>query len=236
VSRKPITFLFCDKQLFYQTMESNIRINTHLTALLEYCENHSSPQSDILYQLERETHLKTLAPQMMSGHLQGRFFAMLSKIKQPRAILEVGTFTGYAALCLAEGLPEEGVLHTIEVNPELEYLIRKYIHKAGREDQIRLHIGDAAEVIPGLNLSFDMAFIDAGKMDYAHHYELVVEKMKPGGIILADNVLWSGKVAEKKFDKDTAGIRAFNEQIQLDEQVENILLPIRDGIMLMIKK
>jgi caffeoyl-CoA O-methyltransferase len=217
-------------------MESNIRINTHLTTLLDYCENHTSPQSDILCQLERETHLKTLAPQMMSGHLQGRFFAILSKIKQPKAILEVGTFTGYAALCLAEGLIEDGVLHTIEVNPELEYLIRKYIRKAGREDQIHLHIGDAAEVIPTLTLTFDMAFIDAGKMDYEHHYELVVEKMKPGGIILADNVLWSGKVAEQKFDKDTKGIRAFNQKIHEDERVENILLPIRDGIMMMIKK
>lgn len=217
-------------------MESNIRINTHLTALLEYCENHTSPHSEILYQLERETHLKTLAPQMMSGHLQGRFFSMLSKMKQPKTILEVGTFTGYAALCLAEGLPANGVLHTIEVNPELEYLIRKYIGKAGLENKIHLHIGDASDVIPSLDLSFDMAFIDAGKMDYAHHYELVVGKMNPGGLILADNVLWSGKVAEKKYDKDTRGIRLFNKKIQEDERVDNALLPIRDGIMLMIKK
>ena len=217
-------------------MESNIRINTHLTALLEYCEIHTSPQSDILYQLERETHLKTLAPQMMSGHLQGRFLAMLSKIKQPKAILEIGTFTGYSALCLSEGLPKDGILHTIEVNAELEYLIRKYIDKTEMADKIQLHIGDAAEVIPSLDLSFDMAFIDAGKMDYAHHYELVVEKMNPGGIMLADNVLWSGKVAQKKYDKDTAGIRAFNEQIHQDDRVDNVLLPVRDGIMMMIKK
>ena len=217
-------------------MESNIRINAHLLALLDYCEAHTSPPSDILCQLERETHLKTLAPQMMSGPLQGRLLSMLSRIKQPNAVLEVGTFTGYAALCMAEGLAPHGMLHTIEINPELEYLIRKYISKAGMDEKIHLYIGDAAEVIPKLNLRFDLAFIDAGKLDYAHHYELVVEKMKPGGIILADNVLWSGKVAQKKFDKDTEGIRAFNEQVHQDERVDNILLPIRDGIMMMIKK
>ncbi len=217
-------------------MESNIRINTHLFALLDYCEAHTFPQSDILYQLERETHLKTLAPQMLSGHLQGRFLAMLSRIKQPKTILEVGTFTGYAALCMAEGLPEGGQLHTIEVNPELEFLIRKYIDKAGMQEKIHLHIGDAAKVIPTLDLSFDLAFMDAGKMDYPHHYELIVEKMNPGGILLADNVLWSGKVVQEEFDADTEGIRTFNKKVQEDERVENILLPIRDGIMMMIKK
>lgn len=217
-------------------MESNIRINTQLTTLLDYCEQRSSPQSDILYQLERETHLKTLSPQMLSGHLQGRFLALLSKIKQPKAILEVGTFTGYAALCLAEGLAPGGVLHTIEINPEMEYLIRKYVEKAGLQEKIKLHIGDAAVVIPELEVSFDLAFIDAGKRYYEQHYELVMEKMNPGGVILADNVLWSGKVIQQEFDEDTEGIRAFNERVQQDERVENVLLPVRDGIMVMIKK
>ncbi len=217
-------------------MESNIRINTYFTTLLEYCENHSSPQSDILYQLERETHLKTLSPQMMSGHLQGRFFSLISKLKQPKAILEVGTFTGYASLCFAEGLALDGVLHTIEVNPELEYLIRKYIHKAGWQEKITLHIGDASSVIPQLDLKFDLAFIDAGKMDYRQHFDLVIEKMNPGGIILADNVLWSGKVIDQKYDKDTAEIKKFNDKIQDDYRVENLLLPIRDGIMMMVKR
>ncbi len=218
------------------SMESNIRINTQLTTLLDYCEQRSSPQSDILYQLERETHLKTLSPQMLSGHLQGRFLALLSKIKQPKAILEVGTFTGYAALCLAEGLAPGGVLHTIEINPEMEYLIRKYVEKAGLQEKIKLHIGDAAVVIPELEVSFDLAFIDAGKRYYEQHYELVMEKMNPGGVILADNVLWSGKVIQQEFDEDTEGIRAFNERVQQDERVENVLLPVRDGIMVMIKK
>jgi len=217
-------------------MDFNIRINTYLNAIYQYCENHTSPQSDLLYQLERETHLKTLAPQMLSGHLQGRFLSLLSRLKQPQSILEIGAFTGYAALCMAEGLAPGGQLHTIEVNPELEYLIRKYIRKADMEDKIELHLGDAADLIPKMDLSFDLAFMDAGKKEYPHHYELVVEKMNPGGLLLADNVLWSGKVIREEYDEDTVGIREFNEKVQQDERVENLMLPVRDGIMVMVKK
>ncbi|MEL7120865.1 MAG: O-methyltransferase [Bacteroidota bacterium] len=213
-------------------MEKNIRINQRLAELNAYCEAHTTPQSDILYQLERETYLKTLAPQMMSGHLQGQFFRLLSLLMRPKTILEVGTFTGYAAICLAEGLPEDGILHTIEVNAEREFLIRKYIEKAGLKDKIHLHIGDAQAVIPTIDATFDMVFLDAGKQEYKHHYDLVIDHVNPGGLIMADNVLWSGKVIDPVHDKDTEKIRAFNQLIHEDERVENILLPIRDGIMI----
>jgi len=201
-------------------------------ALHTYCEQHSTAPSKVLYQLERETHLKTLAPQMLSGPLQGRLLSLLSKMIRPKRILEVGTFTGYAALSLAEGLSDEGRLHTIEVNPELEYLIRKYIRKAGLENQITLHMGDAEEVIPQLEERFDLVFLDAGKRDYDRHYDLVIEKVNPGGLILADNVLWSGKVVDAEYDQDTHEIDAFNKKILADERVENLILPIRDGLQI----
>lgn len=216
-------------------MEKNIRLNQYLNALIDYCEAHTTPPAQVLYELERETYLKTLAPQMMSGHLQGTFFSMLSLLKQPKYILEVGTFTGYAAICLAQGLVPDGMLYTIEINEELGYLSKKYIQKAGLATKIKQIIGDAKAVIPQLDLSFDMVFIDATKADYALHYDLVIDKVNPGGMILADNVLWSGKVVDSKFDKDTALIKAFNKKIQEDERVNNILLPIRDGITIAIK-
>jgi len=201
----------------------------------KYCEDHSSPQSQLLYELERETHLKTLAPQMLSGHLQGRFLSLISKLMRPTSILEIGTFTGYAALCLAEGLAPEGKLHTLEGNEELEYLIRKYIKKAGYENRIALHITDAKEWIPNTELTFDLVFIDAAKFDYAVFYDLVFDKVKAGGIILADNVLWSGKIVKKENDKDTRNMDAFNKKIQADPRVENVILPIRDGLTLIRK-
>jgi len=201
-------------------------------ALHTYCAQHATPPSDVLYQLERETHLKTLAPQMLSGPLQGRLLSFLSKLLRPKRILEIGTFTGYAAICMAEGLPDDGRLHTIEVNPELEYLIRKYIKKAGLEDRITAHIGDATQIIPKLNEQFDLVFIDAGKRDYEQHYDLVIEKVNPGGLILADNVLWSGKVVQSEYDADTQKIDAFNKKVLADKRVENLTLPIRDGLLL----
>ncbi len=197
-----------------------------------YCEAHSSPPGDVLYQLERQTHLKTLAPQMLSGRLQGQFLRMLSLLMKPERILEVGTFTGYSALCLAEGLSSRGRLHTVEANLELEYLIRKYIRLAGREEQIVLHLGDAAEVLPGLAGPFDLAFLDAGKQDYRTHYELLLPLLRPGGILLADNVLWSGKVMGPATDDDTESLRAFNTFVAGDERVEQVLLPLRDGLLL----
>lgn len=203
--------------------------------LIRYCEQHTSPPSQILYELERETWLKTLAPQMMSGHLQGRVLSLISKLLQPKRVLEVGTFTGYATLCLAEGLAPDGEIVTIEANPELAWFLQKYKTKAGLENQIIGITGRAEEVIPGLSGAFDLAFIDAGKRDYPQHFELVIQRMNTGGIILADNVLWSGKVLNDPdiFDEDTRKLDAFNKKIQADDRIENILLPIRDGITVM---
>lgn len=206
--------------------------------LIQYCEAHTSPQPPLLYELERETWLKTLAPQMSSGHLQGRILSMVSKLVRPQRILEVGTFTGYATLCLAEGLSPQGELITIEANPELAWFIEKYKKKAGLSTQITSITGRAEEVIPKLQGTFDLAFIDAGKRDYPNHYSLVIDRLNPGGLILADNVLWSGKVLDdpNTHNADTRLLDAFNKKIQFDERIENILLPIRDGITLMRKK
>lgn len=204
-------------------------------ALHAYCEAHSTAPSAVLNELERETHLKTLAPQMLSGRLQGQLLKLLCLIFQPKSVLEIGTFTGYAAISMAEGIPEGSVLHTIEVNEELEYLIRKYIDKAGMNDKIQLHIGDAQIIVPSLAETFDMAFIDAGKRDYVKFYEMVLEKIRPGGLIFADNVLWSGKVLEESKDQDTNMLKDFNRMIQEDVRVENVLLPIRDGLVIVRK-
>ncbi len=204
--------------------------------LIEYCMAHSTLQPPVLHDLERETHLKTLAPQMISGHLQGQLLRLLSILKQPTSILEIGTFTGYSAICLAAGLQNGGILHTIEANEELESLIRKYVEMAGLKDRIRLHIGDAKAIIPQLNVTFDIVFIDAAKNDYAFYYDLVFDLVNPGGLIIADNVLWSGKVMEKKQEKDAALLDAFNKKIHADNRVENILLPIRDGLIIARKK
>lgn len=211
-------------------------MNFALKKITKYCEQYTTPQSELLYQLERETHLKTLAPQMMSGPLQGQLLSLISALVQPAIALEIGTFTGYAALCLAKGLAPDGTLYTIEVKEELEYLIRKYIEKAGQQNKIQLLIGDAAEIIPTLATPFDLVFLDAGKRFYAEHYDLVIDQVRSGGIILVDNVLWSGKVTLKKQDKDTEIIHAFNEKIREDQRVENVLLPIRDGINIIRKR
>ncbi len=200
--------------------------------LFDYCIAHSTLQPPVLYDLERETYLKALAPQMLSGHLQGQFLRLLSKLKQPSTILEIGTFTGYSAICLASGLKEGGILHTIEVNEELEDMILKYVRIANLQDKIKLHIGDAREIIPELHVNYDIVFIDAGKKDYAFYYDLIFDQVNPGGLIIADNVLWSGKVLEKKQQKDAAIIDAFNKKVHADERVENILLPIRDGLII----
>ncbi|MEM9824835.1 MAG: class I SAM-dependent methyltransferase [Bacteroidota bacterium] len=211
-------------------------MNIHRNPLADYCESHSTPQSDLLYQLERESNLKTLSPQMISGPLQGQLLRLLSLMFQPQQVLEIGTFTAYATLCLAAGIPKGGALHTIEGNAELEYLIRKYIDKAKLNDTIHLHIGDAKTIVPTLDLQFDLAFIDAGKNDYALYYDLIFDKIKAGGIILADNVLWSGKVVQKGNDADTRVIDTFNKKVQADERVENLILPIRDGLSIIRKK
>ena len=212
-------------------------MNLTKRSILQYCEAHSTPQSEVLYELERETHLKTLAPQMLSGHLQGQLLRFLSRLARPRHALEIGTFTGYGAICIAEGLTEGGQLHNIEANPELEYIIRKYFDKAGLSDRIHLHLGPAEEVLPTLPYPWDFAFIDAAKQDYDWYYEAILDQLRPGGLLLADNVLWSGKVVGRQSgDEDAAALHAFNQKVQADERVENLMLPVRDGLLIVRKK
>ena len=203
----------------------------------EYCEAHSTPEPELLYRLNRETNLKVMNPRMLSGHIQGMFLTSLVKMMQPKAVLEIGTYTGYSAICLAEGLPENGTLDTIEVDVELEDMIRKYFLQSSNKEKINLHIGDAVEVIPTLDKTYDLVFMDADKEEYIRYYELVLPKVRKGGYILADNVLWSGKVLQevKSGDKDTPAIRHFNDYVLQDERVRNFLLPLRDGIMVIEK-
>lgn len=207
-----------------------------LKKLSFYCEKFTTTPDSLLLELERETHLKTLAPQMLTGRLQGTLLSFISRMKQPENVLEIGTFTGYGAICLASGLTEIGHLHTIEVNPELTYISRKYFEKAGLKNKITHHIGNAFNVIPKMGqLFFDLVYLDSGKQDYAKAYDLVLERMAPGALLLVDNVLWSGKVVGKKSDKDTLSINDFNQKVQSDQRVRNILLPIRDGLMVIEK-
>ncbi|MCS6927997.1 MAG: O-methyltransferase [Saprospiraceae bacterium] len=204
--------------------------------ILAYCQAHTTPPGSVLQDLERYTYLHTLYPQMLSGTLQGRFLSWLSRLLRPKYILEIGTFTGYGALCLAEGLAPEGLLHTIEANDEMQHIIEQFIRRAGLEGKIKLHIGDANEIIPTLEESFDLVFLDGGKMDYLRHYELVLPKMNPGGLLVADNVLWGGKTVICSEDGTAQALRAFNDYVHADERVENLLLPLRDGLMLVRKR
>jgi caffeoyl-CoA O-methyltransferase len=207
-------------------------LNHLYESIYQYAEAHTEVASPLLAQLERETHLKTLQPRMLSGHLQGRFLALLSQLMQPRKILEIGTFTGYSALCLAEGLAPDGVLHTIEVNPELKPLIQKYTQQSPH-GHIETHIGDARDIVPTLGITdFDLVFIDAAKRDYADYYALAMSHTRIGALIIADNVLWSGKVTLDEKDRATQILDNFNQQVQDDPRVQNILLPLRDGLML----
>ncbi len=203
---------------------------------LNYCLAHTSDVNSVLHELERDTHLRTLSPQMLSGPYQGMLLRMVSMMIRPRRALEVGTFTGYTTICIGEGLADGGLLHTIEINDELGPLIRKYVQKSGLEEKVRLHLGDAANIIPVLDEVFDLVFLDAGKLDYPVHYELTLAKTRSGGFILTDNVLWDGKVAGGDEKDETArALRSFNDMVQNDPRVENILLPVRDGLMLMKK-
>lgn len=203
----------------------------------EYCEAHSTPEPELLYRLNRETNLKVMNPRMLSGHIQGMFLTSIVRMMQPKAVLEIGTYTGYAAICLAEGLPDEGIIDTIEIDVEVEDIIRKYFSQYSKKEKINLHIGDAVEVIPALDKTYDLVFMDADKEEYIRYYELVLPKVRKGGYILADNVLWSGKVLQevKSGDKDTPAIRQFNDYVLQDERVRNFLLPLRDGIMVIEK-
>lgn len=206
-------------------------MNTAIETLYEYCENHSSNEPEVLRQISRDTHANLLKPRMLSGHLQGRLLSMISQILQPKSVLEIGTFVGYSAICLAEGLAEDGRLITIEANEEFETRIKSNIHLAGLNDKIDLKIGNALEVIPNLNCTFDLVFIDADKLNYIQYYDLVIEKLNIGGLIISDNVLWDGKVMEaSKNDATTKLLRAFNEHVQNDNRTNKVLLPIRDGL------
>ncbi|WP_304346893.1 O-methyltransferase [Capnocytophaga leadbetteri] len=202
--------------------------------LENYAAQHTEDEPLLLQELNKRTHLNVLQPRMISGHFQGRFLSLLSKMVRPRTILEIGTYTGYATLCLAEGLHPEGVLHTIDIKEELTDLQREFFDRSGYGSQIVQHLGKAADIIPSLNTTFDLVFIDADKQNYAHYFDLVIEKMNRGGIILSDNVLWSGKVVEevKPNDKHTQALKAYNQKIKDDPRVETVLLPIRDGITL----
>lgn len=206
--------------------------------LEKYILDHIDTEDEVLRELDRETHLKVPGARMLSGHLQGQVLTLLSKMVQPDRILEIGTFTGYSAICLAKGLKEDGKLLTIELDDELENLAKKYFNKAKLEKKIVQLIGPALEIIPNLNETFDLVFLDADKREYVDYYNLLLEKVRSGGIIIADNTLWSGKVLEKPADGDeqTRGIIEFNKQIKNDSRVEKVILPLRDGMTVIRKK
>ncbi len=206
--------------------------------IFQYIVNHSDKEDKILTELARKTHLKTVHPRMLSGHLQGKFLEFISKMIKPERILEIGTFTGYSAICLAKGLKENGLLYTIEINDERKSIIDEFVKKAGFSDKITVLIGDAVKKIPEIPELFDLVFIDAHKPNYVNYFKAVFPKLKPGAFIIADNVLWDGKVVKKisKNDISAQGIIDFNNYIQNNESVENLMLPLRDGLMLIRKK
>ncbi len=203
-----------------------------------YALQHTTSESELLYRLNRETHQKILKPRMLSGHMQGRVLSMISKMIQPEKILEIGTYTGYSALCLAEGLKEKGELITIDINEEGKDFAQGFFDQSEHKNQIHYHIGNALKIIPTLEGPFDIVFIDADKENYLEYFHLVFDKVKQGGYIIADNVLWSGKVVQevKANDSDTKKLMEFNDFVQNNPQVENVLLPVRDGLMIARKK
>ena len=201
-------------------------------AIDEYAVDHTQPEPELLAQLARETHQKVLQPRMLSGHYQGRLLSMISKIAGPKTILELGTYTGYSALCLAEGLQKDGALHTIDINEELKDFQKKYFDLSIFKGQIHQHLGNALNIIPNLNIKFDLVFIDADKPNYPDYFDLIINKLNPGGIILTDNVLWSGKVVDKiqEDDESTRALVKYNTLVATDSRLETIMLPIRDGL------
>ncbi len=203
-----------------------------------YVVAHSENEPQLLQELNRETYQKILQPRMLSGHFQGRVLSMISKLVNPKSILEIGTYTGYSAICLAEGLKADGQLHTIDINEELHDLQRRYFEKSGYGNQIKQYTGNALEIIPDLNIQFDLVFIDADKENYANYFHAVIDKLNTGGLIISDNVLWSGKVIQKveESDVDTLGLIKYNTLLNEDDRVETVVLPIRDGLSLSRKK
>ncbi len=212
-------------------MEINQEIEKYILA-------HTEPEDDILKELDRQTNLKILRPRMLSGHLQGEILKMISYMIKPKNILEIGTFTGYSAICLAKGLDKNGSLITIDKNDEIADFTKSFFDKVSIKDRINYYVGDALKIIPKLDKNFDLVFIDADKREYLDYYKLIFDKVNKGGFIIADNVLWDGKVVEKvdKNDKQTLGLLEFNDFIQNDNRVENVMFPIRDGLMIMRKK
>lgn len=203
----------------------------------EYLQSHSTPASEALQWLERQTHLRTNHARMLSGREQGSLLALISRLAKPACILELGVFTGYSTICLAQGLTPGGTIHAVEINDELEDLIREGYGRAGIEDRVQLHFGDAKQIIPQLDCRFDLVYIDANKREYCDYYRLVFDKVADGGLILADNVLWDGKVLQEPVPRDaqTQGIAAFNDTVAADSRVENFILPLRDGLSVIRK-
>lgn len=201
-----------------------------------YLENTCDGESELLAKIKRETYIKETRPQMLSGHYQGRLLSLVSKMMSPRTVLEIGTFTGYATLCLAEGLAAEGEIHTIDINEELEERVRGYFDESDHASQIKNHIGDAIDIIPKLKGSFDLVFIDADKKRNLAYFEMVIDRMSSGGVILIDNVLWKGRVFDENPDKQTTEILLLNETIASDSRVDKVLLPVRDGLFVLRKK
>jgi caffeoyl-CoA O-methyltransferase len=199
-----------------------------------YSLDHSQPESEVLKKLNRDTHAHVLMPRMLSGHMQGNLLSMLSNMIQPKQILEIGTYTGYSGICLAQGLQQGGKLHTIDINEELEKMVRSFFNDAGLTDKVNYYIGNALEIIPTINETFDLVFIDADKKNYSAYYDLVFNKVRKGGYIIADNVLWSGKIltSPEKMDADTKAMDDFNKKVHADTRVEHTLLPVRDGLMI----
>ena len=204
----------------------------------DYSEQHTEPESELLYRLNRETHKRVMAPRMLSGHMQGRILAMITQMIRPKRILEIGTYTGYSAICMAEGLAPGGEIVTLDKNEELEEMVNRYFSEAGLTDCIDFRIGIALDLLPDIDGPFDLVFLDADKINYYNYFKLVIEKVRPGGFIIADNVLWSGKVIDtgKKTDVDTQAIRDFNRLVHADDRVEKVLFPVRDGLMVIRKK
>jgi len=203
----------------------------------DYIRKNSSKEPEILKDLNKETYLKVLNPRMLSGHIQGRFLSIITKLIKPKKILEIGTYTGYSAICMAEGLIENGIIHTIDINEELVSIQNKYFAKSKCNNSIIQHVGDARNIIKSINEKFDLVFLDADKENYIEYYELVIEKVRKGGLIIADNVLWTGKVVEPEKDDDelTQYLIDFNKMINEDDRVENIILPLRDGLNVILK-
>lgn len=202
----------------------------NINLIYEYAESKSGPVSEYLREVERQTYLKTMAPQMLSGHLQGRLLSMLSSLLRPRRILEIGTFTGYSALCLAEGLAEDGELHTIEGNPENAWLARENFAKSPLGKKVFLHQGQALDLLPGLSDKWDIIFLDGDKKGYPEYFRLLASKLEYGGLLIADNVLWDGKISDKCPDTDVIALRKYNDLVQNSSDFQVVLLPLRDGI------